>query len=161
MHLIWVRGSPPDPPGWQSGRSATGAGDAHAQGPASGLWATQYPSRPTSRLDHPRTAGVISAGAGTLPTTGTRQRLAESGGRGGDRGHVPTPRAGAAPGHNTWQPCNPYKLVILHASSKQQRDLLHRSAVLLLIFVSVRPVIFISVGDRLASNTLFGCSVFV
>ena len=69
MHLIWVRASPPDPPGWQSGRSATGAGDVHAQGPASGLWATQYPSRPTSRLDHPRTAGGAQAGGSATRST--------------------------------------------------------------------------------------------
>ena len=73
MHLIWVRGCPPDSPGRQSGRSATRAGDVHAQGPASGLWATQYPSRPTSRLDRPRTAvGPKQVGAplGQLPRAG-------------------------------------------------------------------------------------------
>ena len=69
MHLIWVRGCPPDPPGCQTGRSATGTGDVHAQGPASGLWATHYPSRPTSRLDHPRTAGGAQAGGSATRST--------------------------------------------------------------------------------------------
>ena len=87
MHLIWVRGCPPDPPGCQSGRSATGAGDVHAQGPASGLWVTIYPSRPRGRLDHPRTAGgplQVGAPLGRLPRAG---RARDQAGR----------RAGTAP----------------------------------------------------------------
>lgn len=87
MHLIWVRGCPPDPPGCQSGRSATGAGDVHAQGPASGLWVTIYPSRPRGRLDHPAPqVGPMQVGAplGRLPRAG---RARDQAGR----------RAGTAP----------------------------------------------------------------
>ena len=41
----------------------------HAQGPASGLWVTLYPSRPTGRLDHPRTAGGAQAGGSATRST--------------------------------------------------------------------------------------------
>jgi len=94
MHLIWVRGCPPDPPGRQSGRSATGAGDVHAQGPASGLWATQYPSRPRGRLDHPRTAGGAPAGGSA---TGSAPSSGPGAGPGGPEGRDRT--AAPWPGH--------------------------------------------------------------
>ena len=92
MRLSWVRGCPPDPPGCQSGRSATGAGDVHAQGPASGLWVTLYPSRPTGRLDHPRTAGgALAGGSATGSTPSSGPGAGPGGPEGRDRTAAPRP----------------------------------------------------------------------